>query len=147
MQYSSMLYYGVLILGTNELGPVNEIEMLYMVIVLLMSAFANALIFGDIATLASVVGKKSSELQIKLDAGNAVMTAIKLDYDTSQEIREFFNRTQSSRDGQEELDSFFDQISPSLKIKVQDEIFQKSISKNSIIIDIFNKNSDFDVKN
>ena len=93
MQYSSMLYYGVLILGTNELGPVNEIEMLYMVCVLLISAFANALIFGDIATLATVVGKKSSELQIKLDAGNAVMTAINLDYNTSQEIREFFNRT------------------------------------------------------
>jgi hypothetical protein len=52
MQYLSMLYYGVLILGSNELGPVNSIEMLYMVIVLLMSAFANALIFGDIATLA-----------------------------------------------------------------------------------------------
>ena len=99
MRYSSMLYYGVLILGSNELGPVNEIEMLFMVTVLLLSAFANALIFGDIATLTSVLGKKSNELQIKLDAGNAVMTAINLDYNISQEIREFFNRTQSSRDG------------------------------------------------
>jgi hypothetical protein len=136
MQYMSMLYYGVLILGSNELGPVNEIEMLYMIGVLLISAFANALIFGDIATLAQVLGKKSNELQSKLDAGNTVMAAIHLDYKTSQEIREFFNRTQSSRDGQEELDHFFDQISPSLKIKVQDEIFQKSIMKSSILQDI-----------
>jgi hypothetical protein len=98
-QYLSMLYYGVLILGSNELGPVNEIEMAYMITVLLISAFANALIFGDIATLAQVLGKKSNELQSKLDAGNTVMSAINLDYKTSQEIREFFNRTQSSRDG------------------------------------------------
>ena len=62
MQYSSMLYYGVLILGSNELGPVNEVEMLFCVVVLLMSAFMNALILGDIASLAQVVGKRSSEL-------------------------------------------------------------------------------------
>lgn len=118
MQYSSMLYYGVLILGSNEMGPVNEIELFFFVTVLMMSAFLNALIFGDIATLAQVVGKKSSELQEKLDAANSVMDRIKLDYESSQEIREFFNRTQSSRDSQEELNSFFDEISPSLKLKV-----------------------------
>ena len=94
-----MLYYGVLILGSNELGPVNEVEMLFCVTVLLMSAFMNALILGDIASLAQVVGKRSSELQEKLDAANQIMTTIKLSYDDAQEIREFFNRTQSSRDG------------------------------------------------
>ena len=83
MQYPSMLYYGVLILGSNELGPVNEIEMLFCVTVLLMSAFMNALILGDIASLAQIVGKKSSELQEKLDAANSIMTTIKLGYDES----------------------------------------------------------------
>jgi hypothetical protein len=82
MQYTSMLYYGVLILGSNELGPINEIEMLFLIVVLLMSALLNALIFGDIAGLASVVGKKSSELQEKLDAANSVMDTIQIDYDT-----------------------------------------------------------------
>ena len=81
MQYSSMLYYGVLILGSNELGPINEIEMLFMIVVLLMSALLNALIFGDIATLAQIVGKKGSELQEKLDAANSVMDNIKLEYE------------------------------------------------------------------
>jgi hypothetical protein len=57
-----MLYYGVLILGSNELGPVNDVEMLFCVTVLLMSAFMNALILGDIAGLAQVVGRRGSEL-------------------------------------------------------------------------------------
>lgn len=56
-----MLYCGVLILGSNEFGPVNEIEMIFLVITLLVSSVLNALIFGDIAVLAGVVGKKSVE--------------------------------------------------------------------------------------
>jgi len=57
----TMLYCGVLILGSNEFGPVNEIEMIFLVITLLVSSVLNALIFGDIAVLAGVVGKKSVE--------------------------------------------------------------------------------------
>jgi hypothetical protein len=60
------------------------------------------------------------------------MATIKLSYDHSQEIREFFNRTQSARDKQEEFDNFLQIISPSLKLKVQEEIFQKSIRNNKI---------------
>ena len=48
-----MLYYGVLNLGSNEFGPVNEIEMLFLVGTLIASALMNALIFGDVAGLVS----------------------------------------------------------------------------------------------
>jgi hypothetical protein len=53
-----MLYYGILIVGSNEQGPVNEIELLFVACGMLASAFFNALIFGDIANLAQAVGKK-----------------------------------------------------------------------------------------
>ena len=52
-RYWTMLYYGVLNLGSNEFGPVNEIEMLYLVITLIISALMNALLFGDVAGLVS----------------------------------------------------------------------------------------------
>ena len=48
-----MLYYAVLNLGSNEFGPVNEIEMAYLVSTLIVSALFNALIFGDVAGLVS----------------------------------------------------------------------------------------------
>ena len=56
-KYTTMLYYGVLIIGQNELGPVNEIEMVYSILTLMFSALLNALIFGDIASLATTVQK------------------------------------------------------------------------------------------
>jgi len=40
---------------------------------------------------------------------------------------------QSTSDKQEELDTFLEQISPSLRMKVQCEIFTVSIRKNSVI--------------
>jgi len=56
-RYTLMLYYGVLILGLNEMGPINEIEMLYCIVTLLFSALLNALLFGDIASLALTISK------------------------------------------------------------------------------------------
>jgi len=53
-----MLYYGVLILGMNEMGPVNPVEMLYSIFTLLVSALLNALIFGDIASLATTIQRR-----------------------------------------------------------------------------------------
>jgi hypothetical protein len=60
-RYWTMFYYGVLILGSNEMGPVNEIEMAFIIFSLLSAAFLNALIFGDIATLTSVFSKGSTD--------------------------------------------------------------------------------------
>ena len=46
-----MLYNAVLILGTNELGPVNAEEMAYVSIALFLSSFLNAWILGDMISL------------------------------------------------------------------------------------------------
>ena len=50
-QYITMFYNALLILGTNELGPVNPEEALYISAVLIMSTILNVVIFGDIASL------------------------------------------------------------------------------------------------
>ena len=62
-RYITMLYHSLLNLGSNEFGPVNEIEMIYLVITLIMSALLNALIFGDVANLISVLTKNTQEYQ------------------------------------------------------------------------------------
>lgn len=48
-----MFYEAILNIGSNEFGPVNESDMLYLVITLIFSAILNAIIFGDIANLIS----------------------------------------------------------------------------------------------
>jgi hypothetical protein len=62
-----MMYEAILNIGSNEYGPVNESDMLYLVLTLLFSAILNAIFFGDIASLMLIVGKKDADYQDKLD--------------------------------------------------------------------------------
>ena len=84
---------GVLDLGINEFGPVNEEEMVFLVITLIASSLLNALIFGDVATLIQVLSQKEQSFQEQLDAANTVMANIDLDDETSEEVREYFQKT------------------------------------------------------
>jgi hypothetical protein len=58
-KYLVCLYYGVLILGLNEMGPVNNYEFLYFIGTLLMSAIMNSLIFSDVIMLIDELSKPS----------------------------------------------------------------------------------------
>lgn len=58
-KYLICLYYGVLILGLNEMGPVNTDEMLFFIFVLLLSALMNSLIFSDVVLLIDELTKAS----------------------------------------------------------------------------------------
>ena len=78
-RYTTMMYEAILNIGSNEFGPVNNPEYLYLVCTLLFSAILNALIFGDIANLIFIIGKKDLNYQDKLDQANTVMENIELD--------------------------------------------------------------------
>ena len=81
-KYLVCLYYGVLILGLNEMGPVNNIEMLYFIGTLLMSAIMNSLIFSDVIMLIDELSKPSQVYQEKLDSMFGVMKIIQLPIDS-----------------------------------------------------------------
>ena len=57
-KYLTMLYYAIEILGSNEIGPVNTIEMIYVTSVLLLSSMLNTQIFGEIVLLVMVFSRK-----------------------------------------------------------------------------------------
>lgn len=50
-RYLSLLYYGILNIGSNEFGPVNSMEYLFCTITLILSAMLNAILFGDVSGL------------------------------------------------------------------------------------------------
>jgi hypothetical protein len=56
------------------------------------------------------------------------MTNINLPANVQQEVREFYATVQLTQSQQRELDEFLDQISPSLKLKVQGQIFTNVLS-------------------
>jgi hypothetical protein len=113
-RFALNLYYGVLILGSNEIGPVNSLEMLGCLVFLIISALLNAILFGQIADLVGNLSAKSTAIQEQLDQANTVMESIELEDEIQEEIRMFFNKTQSTKEAQVEFSDFLELISPSL---------------------------------
>jgi len=50
-KYIVCIYYSVLLIGFNELGPVNPIEMVFSIAFLLSASMINAQIFSEIVLL------------------------------------------------------------------------------------------------
>ena len=50
-RYIVSLYYAILIYGSNELGPVNNNEMIAMSFMLLVSLIVNSLVLGNVVEL------------------------------------------------------------------------------------------------
>lgn len=56
MRYSLMFYYGILLVGQNEFGPVNISELIFFFVSLVVSGILTSLIFGDIASISQAIG-------------------------------------------------------------------------------------------
>ena len=70
------LYVAVLMLGNNEIGPVNDSEFIMCICVLTFLSLANAQIFGEMAVLISTIMKRSSAQQERFDQANSAMNKI-----------------------------------------------------------------------
>jgi hypothetical protein len=140
-RYITMLYYSVLVLGGNEMGPVNEWEMIVAVVFLVISNILNALIFGNIASLVNQLDARDAARQEKLDNANTVMNNLQIDEDTQIQVREYYQKTQYTKELQAQFDEFLDLIQPSLKIKVQNTLFMKSMNESRVIAKVLSKDA------
>ena len=70
------------------------------------------------AVLITVMQKKKTNYQEKLDAANNAMAKIGIPQLLQEDVHDFLHKTQNTRDFQEETDKFFDLISPRLKVSV-----------------------------
>ena len=67
------LYTAIMMLGSNEIGPVNKSEIAFCSVSLLISSLINAQIFGEMAVLISTMKKKQTVYYEKLDIANNAM--------------------------------------------------------------------------
>lgn len=77
----------MLILGQNELGPINFEEYMYISVTLVCSIFFVVNIFGGITTEIETLGQESNTYQEKLADMNSAMTGIELDESIKQDVR------------------------------------------------------------
>lgn len=66
-------------IGGNEMAPRTALECAIIAIFMLIAAFINASIFGEMAFLATVISKKTTIYQEKVDTSNTAMKNIKLE--------------------------------------------------------------------
>ena len=60
-QYLSMCYHAIMVFGLNEVAPVKEVEIIFVICMMIVSAMANAYIFGEMAVLVQEMDKKDIE--------------------------------------------------------------------------------------
>ena len=128
------LYYSVLVIGGNEMGPKELPEIVFMVIINLTGAIFQAYIFGELAVLIAQVGRKSQQQQEIIDTANTAMENVNLPQPLRKDIREYFQTIMMTMQQQNELDSFIKNISPSLALRVRGHMFENVLRDHNKII-------------
>ena len=126
-KYLVNLYNAVLFLGGNEMGPRTNLEICLCTIILVCMAIFNAWLFGDMAVLTEMSGRKQAQFQEQIDIANTAMKQMDLPSIFQDRVREFLIFTQGTKSEQNQLKKFLQMISPSLQEKVSILIFSKVI--------------------
>ncbi len=132
--YLVCLYYSVLVIGGNEMGPKELPEIVFMVIINLTGAIFQAYIFGELAVLIAQVGRKSQQQQEIIDTANTAMENVNLPQALRTDIREYFKTIMLTMQQQNELDQFIKTISPSLALRVRGHMFENVLKEHNKII-------------
>jgi len=77
-KYLENLYYAILFLGGNEMGPRTDTEITLCTIILVCMAIFNAWLFGDMAVLSEMSGRKQAQFQEQIDVANTAMKQMDL---------------------------------------------------------------------
>lgn len=116
----------------NDIGPRNEVQLIFLSAALGMGAIINANIIGELAVILAKLNRKAAEFQQKLDTANDAMRHLGLPEKLQVEITGFLTYSKSLLESQEELQAFLSMISPSAKQKVLKHMFTSSLVSNPI---------------
>lgn len=122
-RYLSSLYHAVQTLVCNDIGPRDNIQLVFLTICLMMGAIINANIIGELAVILSKLNRKATVFQAKIDIANDAMKTLGLPEKLQVEITGFLTYSKSLLESQEELEAFLMMISPSAREKVLKHMF------------------------
>jgi len=139
-QYTVVFYYAILLIVGNESAPKSTEQTIFSSLVVIMGAIVTAFIFGNMAALMATINKKDSHFQEQLDFVSTTMRSIKLPEDIQTQVIEYLMHWQESPDVQQDIEKFFDILSPSLKNMILNHMYSKIIDD----IDVFNDSTDIE---
>jgi CRP-like cAMP-binding protein len=133
--YTVCLYYGMLMVMGVDILPQTSSELMYGSFVMVLGNLVIAALFGQMTLLLQSLNHKTSMFHEQLDTANQAMTNIGLPLTLQTKVLDYISYTYSSRDQQEELNSFFEMLSPSLKQEVAMNLFRDVLILNPIFSD------------
>lgn len=131
-QYTTSLYYATLLFLGVDAVPSTTAEVIYACFVVYLGAVFSAALFGQMTVLAQSLSSKSSQYNAALDRVNQAMLGLKAPKDLHSQVTAYIMNTYWRRDEQEELQQFFDTLSPSLKLEVCTRLYKDTVMRNFI---------------
>jgi hypothetical protein len=133
-----------MVFGINEVAPVKPIEVVVVVIMMVISAMANAYIFGEMAVLVQEMDKKDIEFQESLDNANTAMHSLEIPDKIQDDIREYLMSVNEYKTQQSEMKDFMESISPSLESSVCKYIFFVAVNQNQLLHKLMRQKDNLD---
>jgi CRP-like cAMP-binding protein len=132
-KYWMSIYHAVLIQTGNDIGPRDDTtHVMFCAVFITFGAIVNAYIFGELVVLVSIMNAKTAKFVQKLDIWNTAMKNQNLPKEIQHEVISYLTFTHALLDSQQELETFLDLISPSLKEKVIMFIFSEELKNTDL---------------
>lgn len=87
------MYYAVMAFGRNDVGPRSNLELVFICLTMIISAFFNAYIFGTISGLYTEIRKKTVKFNDNIDTANTSLSNLKIPNKLSIEVRKYITNT------------------------------------------------------
>lgn len=126
-QYTIVFYYAILLIVGNESAPKTTEQTVFSSGVVIMGAIVTAFIFGNMAALMATMNKKDSHNQEQIDFVSSTMRSIKLPEKLQNQVIEYLLYCQESPDTQQDIEKFFEILSPSLRNKILSHLYFKIV--------------------
>jgi hypothetical protein len=117
------------ILLGEEMLPVTSAQAILLSIALLVGEFIHAHIMGTIAVVLQSMSRKTTKFQEQIEVASSTMKTIKLTESLQRQVQEYLTMKQSDLENQRELDNLLSLLSPSLRLKITQQVFLSSIRK------------------
>lgn len=131
-QYTVVFYYAILLIVGNESAPRSTNQTIFSSLVVIMGAIVTAFVFGNMAALMATINKKDSHNQEQIDFVSSTMRSIKLPEEIQNQVIDYLMHCQESPDVQQDIEKFFEILSPSLRNIILHHLYNKIVSEINI---------------
>lgn len=132
-QYWVSIYYSAMIFSNSDMVASTALELALASIMLIACLLVVALVFTQMAGFVSQMTEKDQKFATQMDLVNTAISNLSLSADLKRKIAFYMVQIQNAQNEQEEFSQFMEEIQPSLKKKIQEEVFLQTLQSNELI--------------